>query len=66
MHKKTVRLTILIDLPTKKKLEDLSETVDLTVSQILRKLIKNHLSEHEQPGVFSPKEKPRDDSLPLN
>ncbi|MCO7567411.1 hypothetical protein NJI34_38215 [Pseudomonas sp. S 311-6] len=66
MHKKTVRLTILIDLPTKKKLEDLSASVDLTVSQILRKLIKNHLNEHEQPSGFPPKERAQDDSLPLN
>ncbi|CAI8748809.1 MULTISPECIES: hypothetical protein [unclassified Pseudomonas] len=66
MHKKTARLTILIDLPTKKKLEDLSETVDLTVSQILRKLIKNHLSEFDQPISFSPEEITRDDAFPLN
>jgi hypothetical protein len=63
MRKKTARLTILIDLPTKKKLEDLSEAVDLTVSQILRKLIKNHLGENDQPIVFSPEETTRDDSL---
>ena len=66
MHKKTARLTILIDLPTKQKLEDLSETVDLTVSQILRKLIKNHLSEFDQPINFSAEESIREDNFPLN
>lgn len=44
MNKKSTRLTILIDTPTKEKLEALSEMADLTVSQILRKLIKNHLN----------------------
>jgi len=48
MPDKTTRLTILIDHPTKQKLETLSETVDLTVSQILRKLIRNHLQEYEE------------------
>ncbi|WP_414913292.1 hypothetical protein [Pseudomonas sp. IT-P258] len=66
MRKKTARLTILIDLPTKKKLEDLSEAVDLTVSQILRKLIKNHLDESDQPMVFSPEETTHNDSLRPN
>ncbi|MBW0236642.1 MULTISPECIES: CopG family transcriptional regulator [Pseudomonas] len=49
MDKKSARLTILIDAPTKEKLEALSATVDLTVSQILRKLIKNHLNTLETP-----------------
>lgn len=49
MDKKSARLTILIDAPTKEKLEALSATVDLTVSQILRKLIKNHLNTLEMP-----------------
>lgn len=49
MNKKSTRLTILIDTPTKEKLEALSEMADLTVSQILRKLIKNHLNTLEAP-----------------
>ena len=65
MHKKTARVTILIDLQTKKKLEDLSESVDLTVSQILRKLIKNHLNESEQSIGFSSEQPTDDDTLPL-
>jgi hypothetical protein len=36
------------------------------VSQILRKLIKNHLSEFDQPISFSPEEITRDDAFPLN
>ncbi|MES2871105.1 MAG: hypothetical protein V4749_16210 [Pseudomonadota bacterium] len=53
MNKKSARLTILIDTPTKEKLEALSEAVDLTVSQILRKLIKNHLNTLEQPMALT-------------
>lgn len=60
MDKKSARLTILIDAPTKEKLEALSATVDLTVSQILRKLIKNHLNTLEQPLDMPPKETIKD------
>lgn len=56
MNKKSTRLTILIDTPTKEKLEALSEMADLTVSQILRKLIKNHLNTLEVPNNLPPEE----------
>lgn len=56
MNKKSARLTILIDTPTKEKLEALSEAVDLTVSQILRKLIKNHLNTLDKPMGLSSEE----------
>ncbi|MGG3797190.1 ribbon-helix-helix protein, CopG family [Pseudomonas paraversuta] len=56
MNKKSTRLTILIDTPTKEKLEALSEMADLTVSQILRKLIKNHLNTLEVPNNLPPGE----------
>lgn len=39
------RLTILIDPETKNKIEELARKSDLTVSQILRKLLKNHLKD---------------------
>jgi len=42
-----MRLTILIDYATKQKLEALSEKTDLTISQIVRKLIRDHLQSHE-------------------
>ncbi|WP_339429825.1 ribbon-helix-helix protein, CopG family [Pseudomonas taetrolens] len=44
------RLTILIDPETKKKLEELARKSDLTVSQILRKLLKNHLKDFAAPA----------------
>jgi predicted DNA-binding protein len=47
MPEKTTRLTILIDSPTKQRLESLSEEVDLTISQVIRKLIRDHLQQYE-------------------
>ncbi|MFC6300456.1 hypothetical protein GNF76_16185 [Pseudomonas sp. CCM 7893] len=47
MSEKTTRLTILIDSPTKQRLETLSEEVDLTISQVIRKLIRDHLQQYE-------------------
>ncbi|WP_339531137.1 hypothetical protein [Pseudomonas mucidolens] len=47
MPEKTTRLTILIDSPTKHRLESLSEEVDLTISQVIRKLIRDHLQQYE-------------------
>jgi len=47
MPEKTTRLTILIDSPTKQRLETLSEEVDLTISQVIRKLIRDHLQQYE-------------------
>ncbi|WP_095168502.1 ribbon-helix-helix protein, CopG family [Pseudomonas sp. Irchel 3H3] len=43
MPNRTARLTILIDQPTKKELEDLAALSDLTTSQVIRKLIKDYL-----------------------
>lgn len=48
MSEKTTRLTILIDSPTKQRLETLSEEVDLTISQVIRKLIRDHLQQYER------------------
>ncbi|NWC95578.1 MULTISPECIES: hypothetical protein [unclassified Pseudomonas] len=57
MPDKTTRLTILIDYPTKQRLESLSEEVDLTISQVIRKLIRDHLQQYESqvaPSVLEP------------
>ena len=42
------RLTVLIDAPTKEKLEILSEETDQTISQVIRKLIRDHLQQCEE------------------
>ena len=57
MPDKTTRLTILIDAPTKQRLESLSNDVDLTISQVIRKLIRDHLQQHEN-LVASPVREP--------
>ncbi|MNG14029.1 hypothetical protein D3C84_977530 [compost metagenome] len=56
MAYKNMRLTILIDCTTKQKLEALSEKADLTVSQIIRKLIRDHLLSHENQAHQHPGE----------
>ncbi|AMB83950.1 hypothetical protein AWM79_00930 [Pseudomonas agarici] len=62
MPDKTTRLTILIDYPTKRRLESLSEEVDLTISQVIRKLIRDHLRQYES-KIASPVQEPdREDS----
>lgn len=48
MPQKTTRLTVLIDAPTKEKLEILSEENDQTISQVIRKLIRDHLQQCEE------------------
>jgi len=55
MPNRTARLTILIDQQTKKELEDLAALSDLTTSQIIRRLIKDHLDDSDSPPVLSPK-----------
>ncbi|MFC6335616.1 hypothetical protein GIR22_20450 [Pseudomonas sp. CCM 7891] len=62
MSEKTTRLTILIDSPTKQRLEALSEEVDLTISQVIRKLIRDHLQQYESPVKPVVIEKVREDS----
>lgn len=57
MPDKTTRLTILIDSPTKQRLESLSEEVDLTISQVIRKLIRDHLQQYES-QIASPVREP--------
>lgn len=47
MEQKTARLTILIDPHKKKAFEDLCALQDLTPSQVIRKLIRGYLDEHD-------------------
>lgn len=62
MPEKTTRLTILIDSPTKQRLENLSEEVDLTISQVIRKLIRDHLQQYETQIKPAATEHSREDS----
>ncbi|WP_073521909.1 hypothetical protein [Pseudomonas fluorescens] len=62
MPDKTTRLTILIDAPTKQRLESLSNDVDLTISQVIRKLIRDHLQQHENPVITPVREPAKGDS----
>lgn len=55
MPNRTARLTILIDQQTKKELEELAALSDLTISQVIRKLIKDYLEDSDSPPVQPPK-----------
>jgi len=57
MEKKTARLTLLIDPHKKKAFEELCALQDLTPSQVVRKLIREYLSEH---GVEYPTQPDRE------
>ena len=46
MEKKTARLTLLIDPHKKRAFEQLCASQDLTPSQVIRKMIRDYLSEH--------------------
>ncbi len=46
MESKTARLTVLIDPHKKKAFDQLCAEQDLTPSQVVRKLIRDYLSEH--------------------
>ncbi|WP_314918339.1 hypothetical protein [Pseudomonas helleri] len=62
MPDKTTRLTILIDSSTKQKLEILSEETDLTISQVIRKLIRDHLHQYENNTINLPSNREKLDS----
>ncbi len=47
MEKKTARLTVLIDPARKEAFEKLCHAQDMTPSQVMRRLIREHLAEHE-------------------
>jgi len=46
MEKKTARLTLMIDPHKKKAFEKLCASQDLTPSQVVRQLIRDHLRSH--------------------
>lgn len=53
MEKKTARLTLLIDPAKKRAFEQLCAQQDLTPSQVVRQMIRDHLARHGvsyQPG----------------
>ena len=47
MELKTARLTILIDPAKKTAFEDLCRTQDMTPSQVVRRLIRDYMEQHE-------------------
>lgn len=64
MELKTARLTLLIDPNKKAALERLCAQQDLTVSQVVRQLIRDYLAQH---GVqYTPGRLPVDDSEPVD
>lgn len=46
MENKTARLTVLIDPPRKDAFEKLCRSQDMTPSQVMRRLIREYLSEN--------------------
>lgn len=46
MERKTARLTVLVDPATKKAFEGLCARQDVTPSQVVRRLIRDHLARH--------------------
>lgn len=51
MEEKSARLTVLIDPEKKKAFEDVCASQDLTVSQVIRQLVRDYLRKH---GVALP------------
>lgn len=51
MERKTARLTILVDPAKKKAFEELCAALDVTPSQVVRRLIREYLAAH---GVSYP------------
>lgn len=49
MEEKPARLTVLIDAEKKKAFEELCASQDITASQMVRQLIRDHLAKH---GIF--------------
>ncbi len=58
MESKTARLTVLIDPAKKAALEKLCAEQDITPSQVVRQLIRDHLSDHGVTYLSSPDAKP--------
>ncbi len=65
MELKTARLTLLIDPAKKKALEALCAKQDVTPSQVVRRLIRDYLQQHEVnwvPSGLAEDAPPRDES----
>lgn len=63
MELKTARLTLLIDPAKKKAFESLCAKQDVTPSQVVRRLIRDYLQQHEVnwvPSGLSDESTPRD------
>jgi hypothetical protein len=55
MELKTARLTILIDPAKKKAFEELCHTQDMTPSQVVRRLIRDHMEQLRAEGTAARK-----------
>lgn len=58
MENKTARLTVLIDPARKEAFEKLCRSQDMTPSQVMRRLIREHLAEHGVKLPVAAKKKP--------
>jgi hypothetical protein len=58
MELKTARLTVLVDPAKKKAFEALCARQDVTPSQVVRRLIRDYLAEHDITFVPSGAEEP--------
>ncbi len=63
MELKTARLTVLIDPVKKKEFETLCAQQDVTPSQVVRRLIRDYLGQHE---VAKPDNASEAQNLPNN
>jgi antitoxin component of RelBE/YafQ-DinJ toxin-antitoxin module len=55
MEDKAARFTILIDADRKRAFDDLCASQDVTVSQVIRELINQYITEHGQPEPVAAK-----------
>jgi hypothetical protein len=58
MESKTARLTVLVDPVKKKAFEELCARQDLTPSQVIRQLMREHLARHGVSYATQPKSRP--------
>jgi len=61
MELKTARLTVLVDPAKKKAFEALCARQDMTPSQVVRRLIRDHLAQHG--ATFVPSGAEEDDEV---
>ena len=58
MEPKTARITVLIDPGKKLALEKLCAELDVTPSQVVRRLIRDYLADNGAPATGKPAERP--------